>query len=150
MTRKLLIPLLAATMLVATSATPVASAQPPQQSGLINVNLEDITVQVPVSVAANICGLNVAAIAVNTAQGNIVQCTADSMAGADATASRDAGPGTTQEGLVNVNVEDVTVQIPVALAANVCGANVAILAVGVLPGNDVECDARARGIANNR
>jgi hypothetical protein len=145
--RRFIVSLLAATTLVAFSA-PAASAQPPQQSGLINVNLEDITVQVPVAVAANICGVNVAAIAVGTAQGNIVQCTADSEAGADATASRDAGPDTTQEGLVNVNVEDVTVQIPVALAANVCGLNVAVLAVAVLQENDVECEARARGIAN--
>jgi hypothetical protein len=146
MVRKLVIPLLVAMVMLIGSASP-AAAQPPQQSGLINVNLEDITVQVPVSVAANVCGVNVAVLAVNTAQGNDVQCTATSMAGADATASRDAAPNT-QEGLVNVNVEDVTVQIPVALAANVCGLNVAALAVDVLQGNAVECDARARGFAN--
>ena len=33
-----------------------------------------------------------------------------------------------QEGLVNVAIEDVTVQLPIAVAANVCDLNVAILA----------------------
>jgi hypothetical protein len=58
-----------------------------------------------------------------------------------------------QEGLVNVNVSDVdvgviaNVQVPVAIAANVCGVAVNVLAEQ-LPG-DVECDADAQTAAEN-
>jgi hypothetical protein len=59
-----------------------------------------------------------------------------------------------QEGLINVNVSDVdvgviaNVQVPVAIAANVCGVAVNVLAEQ-LPG-DVECEADAEAAANNR
>jgi hypothetical protein len=59
-----------------------------------------------------------------------------------------------QEGLVNVNVSDVdvgvvaNVQAPVAIAANVCGVDVNVLA-RQLPG-DVECDADAESAADNQ
>jgi hypothetical protein len=59
-----------------------------------------------------------------------------------------------QEGLVNVNVSDVdvgviaNVQVPVAIAANVCGVAVNVLAEQ-LPG-DVECEANAESAAENR
>jgi len=33
-----------------------------------------------------------------------------------------------QEGLVNVNVEDVVIQVPIGVAANVCNLDVAVLA----------------------
>jgi hypothetical protein len=58
-----------------------------------------------------------------------------------------------QEGLVNVNVSDVdvgviaNVQVPVGIAANVCGVAVNVLA-RQLPG-DVECDADAESAANS-
>lgn len=58
-----------------------------------------------------------------------------------------------QEGLVNVNVSDVdvgviaNVQVPVAIAANVCGVAVNVLAEQ-LPG-DVECDADANAAAES-
>jgi hypothetical protein len=58
-----------------------------------------------------------------------------------------------QEGLINVNVSDVdvgviaNVQVPVAIAANVCGVAVNVLAQQ-LPG-DVECDADAQAAADN-
>jgi len=55
-----------------------------------------------------------------------------------------------QEGLINVNVEDVgvAVQVPVAIAANVCGVAVNVLAEQ-LPG-DAECDADAESAADNQ
>jgi hypothetical protein len=59
-----------------------------------------------------------------------------------------------QEGLVNVNVSDIdvgviaNVQAPIAIAANVCGVAVNVLAEQ-LPG-DVECDADAQSAADNR
>jgi len=40
---------------------PVASAQP--QRGLVNVLIEDVNVQVPIGVAANVCGVSVAVLA---------------------------------------------------------------------------------------
>lgn len=42
-------------------------------------------------------------------------------------------------GLVNVNIEDVNVQIPIGVAANVCGVTVAVLAE-VQPA-PFDCDA---------
>jgi hypothetical protein len=58
-----------------------------------------------------------------------------------------------QEGLINVNVSDIdvgviaNVQVPVAVAANVCGVAVNVLS-RQLPG-DVECDANADTAAAN-
>jgi hypothetical protein len=58
-----------------------------------------------------------------------------------------------QEGLINVNVSDVdvgviaNVQVPVAIAANVCGVAVNVLAEQ-LPG-DVNCEADAESAAEN-
>ena len=40
-----------------------ASAQPIFTGGLVNVNIEDVNVQVPIGVAANVCGVTVAVIA---------------------------------------------------------------------------------------
>jgi hypothetical protein len=47
-----------------------------------------------------------------------------------------------QQGLVNVNIEDVTVVIPINAAANICGVSVAVL-VEQLEFGPVECDARS-------
>ncbi|NEM06646.1 hypothetical protein [Geodermatophilus normandii] len=40
-----------------------ASAQPIVTGGLVNVNIEDVNVQIPIGVAANVCGVTVAVIA---------------------------------------------------------------------------------------
>ena len=119
-----------------------ATAQPIDQDGLVNVAVDDLTVQVPISAAANICGLavNVLARGLNTGD---VDCAATSEAGADGTASRDGGP-TTQNGLVNVALTDTLIQVPVSVAANVCGVGVGILANAANLG-DVDC--RADGIS---
>ncbi len=54
-----------------------------------------------------------------------------------------AGPAAAQpqQGLVNVNIEDVTVVIPINAAANICGVSVAVL-VEDLQAGPVNCDAR--------
>ncbi len=49
-------------------------------------------------------------------------------------------------GLVNVIVGDVTVQLPVAIAANVCDVNVNVLALQLRTG-DAECTATATSLA---
>ena len=124
-----------ATAAFAVGATP-ASAQ--SQEGLVNVAVEDVIVQVPVSVAANVCDLNVVAIAELVDGGSTCDATADSAASAGASPN---GPPARQEGLVNVLVDDVIVQVPVALAANICDVNVAIL--GNVLDDGTACEAVA-------
>ena len=53
-----------------------------------------------------------------------------------------------QTGLVNVNIDDVTIQVPIAVAANLCDINVNVLAVQLRNGQ-TECDAKADSDANN-
>jgi hypothetical protein len=40
-----------------------ASAQPIFTGGLVNVNIEDVNVQIPIGVAVSVCGVSVAALA---------------------------------------------------------------------------------------
>lgn len=40
-----------------------ASAAPVFTGGLVNVNIEDVNVQIPIGVAANVCGVTVAVLA---------------------------------------------------------------------------------------
>jgi hypothetical protein len=55
-TKRLMAGLSASALLVAGIAAP-AGAQP--QQGLVNVNIEDVQVTVPINAAANICGVSV-------------------------------------------------------------------------------------------
>jgi len=100
-----------------------ASAQT-HQNGLVNLNLDNITVQVPIGVAANVCDVNVAVLANLVNTGQTQPCTA--LANTDASAVTVGAPtGTTsQNGLVNVNLSNVTVQVPIAAAVNLCDVNV--------------------------
>ena len=135
---------LIALMLPLAIAAP-ASAQ--QQTGLVNVGVTNNTIQAPVSVAANICGLQVAALATGVAQGPVT-CTALSTATAQAVAVRQpGGGGGNQNGLVNIIVADNVVQIPIAAAANVCGVQVAALASFVNQ-DAVACMANASSRGN--
>ncbi|QJY45037.1 hypothetical protein [Pseudonocardia broussonetiae] len=117
------------------AAAPAASAQP--QEGLVNVNVEDVVLQVPIGVAANVCDLNVAVLA---------QLGPDEAAECDATveqfpvAYQPDTPTGPQDGLVNVNVEDVVLQVPIGVAANVCDLDVAVLAE-LGPDDAADCDA---------
>lgn len=72
-----------------------------------------------------------------------------------------------QGGLVNVNIEDteilnelqlaapITVQVPIGIAATVCGVQANVLAAAIEQGQDVECDAEnntqafSRAVARN-
>jgi len=104
-----------------------ASAQT-HQNGLVNLNLENITVQVPIGVAANVCDVNVAVLANLVDAGQTQPCTA--LANTDASAVTVGAPTgtTTQNGLVNVNLSNVTIQVPIAAAVNICDVNAAVLA----------------------
>ena len=95
------------------------------QEGLVNVAIEDVVVQVPIAVAANVCDVNVAILAEVDDDAAACEATATSVASRGPSGN---GPPTQQSGLVNVLVDDVVVQAPIALAANICDVNVAVLA----------------------
>jgi hypothetical protein len=142
---KLLVATVVATTAFAVGATP-ASAQ--QQEGLVNIIVSDVTIQVPVSVAANLCDINVAILATQERVGG-AECEAD----AESTAS--AGPGDQdgtpvggfeQDGLVNVIITDVIAQVPISVAANICDVNVGVLARQVRVG-ETTCRAEAVSVA---
>ena len=52
-----------------------------------------------------------------------------------------------QTGLVNVKIGDVTVAVPVAVAANICGVSVNVIATDFVGTQDVVCEADADAIA---
>jgi hypothetical protein len=120
-----------------------ASAAP--QEGLVNVAIVDNTVQVPVAIAANICQVNVNVLAQDIQDGNAV-CNADADGTATAPAGGGGGGGGPQSGLINVDISDNTVQIPISAAANVCGLNVGVLVQNIRTGNS-NCDADGVSVA---
>src|SRR5688572_15558490 len=105
------------------ASTGTAEAAPPEQYGLVNVFIDDVTVQVPIAVAANVCDTTVGILAVQ-----LEAVPADTTCDADATSSAVApagggggnGNGPTQVGLVNLYATDLTIQVPIAIAANLC------------------------------
>jgi hypothetical protein len=52
-----------------------------------------------------------------------------------------------QTGLVNVEIGDVIVAVPVAVAANICGVSVNVIATDFVGTQDVVCEADADAIA---
>jgi hypothetical protein len=120
-----------------------ANAQP-QQNGLVNVNITDVAVQVPIGIAANVCDVNVAVL-VNDLADRAAQCNADADSNAEITPTADSGP-VVQQGLVNLNLDNVGVQVPIGIAANICDVNVAVL-VSSLVDDAARCDADADSLA---
>lgn len=123
-----------------------AAAQPNtvDQDGLVNLALQDTTIQVPIGIAANICGVGANVIASQTVVGP-VDCTAEGVATAER--SDNGGPNNArQRGLVNVAIQDTTVQVPVAVAANVCGISVNLIAAQTIVG-PTTCEALAEADA---
>jgi small secreted domain DUF320 len=126
-----------------------ASAQP-EQNGLVNINISGNTVQVPIGIAANVCDVNVA-ILVDDFLDAAEPCRADATSTAEVFVETpdggQQGPGF-QTGLINLNISDNQVQIPLAAALNVCDVNVAVL-VDIFDDAAAECEARARGRARS-
>lgn len=118
-------------------------AAPISQNGLVNVAASDVNVQIPIAAAANICGVGVAVLATATNLGD-VDCTADGVALANNNGS--SGGPVNQRGLVNVALTDVNVQVPVTVAANVCGVAVGVLAQASNLG-DVACNTAGVSLA---
>jgi hypothetical protein len=90
-------------------------------------------------VAANVCDLNVAVLVSELTDGS-APCTAS--ADPDAVVRTEDGGPVNQQGLVNVNVTDLVVQVPIGIAANVCDVNVGVL-VNDLRDAAADCDATA-------
>jgi hypothetical protein len=138
-----LVALVAAALLVLSLGAVPAQAQ--TQEGLVNVNVSDVTVQLPITIAANICDVNVNVLTEQLRDGG-AECDADADSDAVFGPEVEDGEAPTQEGLVNVNVSDVIIQVPVAVAANICDVNVNVLARQFRDGG-AECDADAESIA---
>jgi hypothetical protein len=122
------------------------SAQP-EQNGLVNINISDNVVQVPIGIAANVCDVNVAVL-VDDFLDAAEPCRADATSTAEVfVTSPDGGPAD-QTGLINLNISGNQVQIPLAAALNVCDVNVAVL-VDIFDDAAATCEARARGRARS-
>lgn len=126
-----------------------APAQAQNQAGdsLVNVQISDVEVLVPIGVAANLCDINANVLAQQERQGG-AQCEATAESVATPGSGGGGGGGGNQAGnsLVNVQLTDITIALPIAVAANVCDVNVNILAQQLRNGG-AECDARANSEA---
>jgi hypothetical protein len=152
MRKLILAPLFAAA--VALGAPSVAMAATNDQNGLVNVNLQGLSLAIPVSVAlpigvaANVCDVSVLSLQ-DLASGASCTATNNSLALSRAVAvamtdPNGGGSSNQQSGLVNVNVQDlalavpVSVAVPVGIAANVCDVSVLSLKQQAGP---TTCDA---------
>jgi hypothetical protein len=106
-----------------------------QQEGLVNVNITDVEAAVPIGILANVCGVNVNVLSEQLDAGG-VDCTAD--AEQEINFTRGTGGSPNQRGLVNVNISDLEVAIPVAVIANICDVNVSVLAA-LLDAEGTDC-----------
>ena len=110
------------------AAGPAMGAQNQAGDSLVNVQVGDVTVQVPIAVAANLCDVNVNVLAQQNKAGSPT-CTADADSSADA--GRDVGQGSSNkagDSLVNVQLGDIKAQLPIGIAANICDVNANVLA----------------------
>jgi len=104
-----------------------ASAQNTAGDSLVNVQAGDVTVLLPIAIAANVCDTSVNALARQTEVG---PATCDAVADSEATPPQ--GPGGHQNNagnsLVNVQIGDITILAPIGVAANICDTSVNVLA----------------------
>jgi hypothetical protein len=141
MLKKLIVSTLVTGALSLGAAVP-AAAQPTVQRGLVNINVGDVTVQAPIAIAANICDVTVAVLVSDLRDGSAA-CDAFAESDATVTPAPPGGGPVVQEGLVNVNIGDVTIQVPIAVAANLCDVTVAALATDLFLDGEATCDAVA-------
>ena len=119
---------LTSVMAAAALAMPgTASAQNQAGDSLVNVQAGDVTVLLPIAIAANVCDTTVNALARQTEVG---PTTCDAVADSEATPPQ--GPGGHQNSagnsLVNVQIGDITILAPIGIAANICDTSVNLLA----------------------
>ncbi|MGH3005983.1 MAG: hypothetical protein ACRDOS_08825 [Gaiellaceae bacterium] len=142
--RRLVASVLATAAMSFTVAAPAAAQPPDNQAGdsLVNVQIGDITVLAPIGVAANLCDVQANVLAEQVRTGDATcEATAESIA--------TPGPGNGNgpdnqagDSLVNVQIGDITVKLPIATAANVCDVNVNVLAQQLRTG-EATCEAVA-------
>jgi len=128
-------------------AAAAAVAQPGNRAGdtLVNVQISDVEVLIPISVAANLCDINVNVLARQVRTGDTdCEATAESIAspGKGSGGSNRAG-----DSLVNVQISDVDVFVPIGIAANLCDVNANVLAAQLRTG-DATCTATAESLAS--
>jgi hypothetical protein len=122
----LILSAIAAVVMAVGGAGP-AAAQNQAGDSLVNVQVGDVTVELPIAIAANVCDTSVNVLAQQTDVGPAT-CTAV----ANPTATPPQGPGGHQNNagnsLVNVQIGDVTILAPIGIAANICDTDVNVLA----------------------
>jgi hypothetical protein len=141
--RKLIATACVAVLAMLAVAAPAAS-QNEAGNSLVNVQVGDITILVPIAVAANLCDLDVNLLA---QQLDLADTTCNATAESVATPGNGGGPGGgggNQAGnsLVNVQIGDITAKLPIAVAANVCNVAVNVLARQLNTG-DTTCEAQS-------
>lgn len=123
------------------------------QEGLVNVDVEGNTVQVPVSVAANVCDIDVDVLSADFVGSDETACSIDQQTAAtnDFPGYEDdpGQGGGNQTGLVNVDVEGNTVQVPIGVAAQVCDLDANVLARDFAGTEDTACSIDQETAAAN-
>ena len=124
------------------------------QEGLVNVSVDDNTVQVPVSVAANVCDLDVNVLARQFVGSDETACEIDQETAAENGIGTGSNGGSgngngQQEGLVNLSVDGNTVQVPVGVAANVCDVDANVIAQQVKGTDESACEIDQETAAEN-
>jgi hypothetical protein len=132
---------LIAALAVAGGFTSAASAQNRAGDSLVNVQIGDVTLLLPISVAANVCDVAVNVLATQADTGEAT-CTATAESIATPGNGGNGGGNTAGNSLVNVQVGDITLRLPIAVAANVCDLDVNVLARQLSTG-DASCVADA-------
>ncbi|WP_341211039.1 hypothetical protein [uncultured Limimaricola sp.] len=142
--------------LVAAAALTVAAsgAFAQGQEGLVNVSVDDNTVQVPVDVAANVCDLDVNVLSSQFAGTDETACEIDQKTAAQngikSNGTNNAqGNNGKQEGLVNLSLDGNTVQAPIGVAANVCDVDANVLAKQFKGSDESACDITQEQAAEN-
>ena len=136
---------LAAGALAIALVAPVSAANQAGDS-LVNVQISDVTVAVPIGIAANLCDINANVLAEQLRAGDTdCEATAESIA-TPGTGDGTGGGNRAGDSLVNVQIDDLEVLLPISVAANICDVNVNVLATQLRLG-EATCDAVANSEA---
>lgn len=130
---------------LAFSAAPSQAADNRAGDSLVNVQVGDVLIQAPIAVAANLCDIAVNVLARSASLGD-TQCTADAESVASPGTGDGGGGNRAGDSLVNVQIGDITAQLPIAVAANVCDVAVNVLAAHLRAG-ETTCEAVATSTA---
>jgi hypothetical protein len=138
MFRKMIGGSLAAGALAIALVAPVSAANRAGDS-LVNVQVSDTTIAVPIALAANLCDIDVNVLA---READIGRTTCTATAESVATPGGGGGGNRAGDSLVNVQIDDLNVLLPIGIAANICDVNANVLAAQLDLG-PTTCDAVA-------